>query len=383
MSTSDDLTNPSTVVPSGDASFADSAAGADGSDSTLATAVLDPVADASPPPLEDRLVLVDDPEYPQHRLTNIVSWVVVGLTCAFVAATMHPEWIFQNTTATGGDMGAHVWGPAFLRDELLPSLRLSGWTPDWYAGFPAYVFYMVIPSLLIVALDVGLPWWLLPFGLAAVGAGAWWALGRTRSPLLRTLVWIVAGVLVVLFIPLPYNVAFKMVAVLGIVTMPLAGFALGRAAGLPFPVPPLIALGATAFLYETGFTIYGGNIASTMAGEFAFSISLTLAVLYLAVLVRGIRTGWDRALGALLFALVILCHLIPAIFAVVATAVYLFTRREDRTPWWDSGTAGRLIAAVLLASALLSLWLFPAVFPILGTLVVVALFVGFDTRVFK
>src|SRR3546814_4791912 len=63
-------------------------------------------------------------------------------------------------------MGAHVWGPAFLRDNLLPELRLSGWTPDWYAGFPAYQFYMVIPSLLIVALDVGIfggPFVVVPF----------------------------------------------------------------------------------------------------------------------------------------------------------------------------------------------------------------------------
>ncbi len=35
-------------------------------------------------------------------------------------------------------MGAHVWGPAFLRDHLLPQGRLTGWTPDWYDGFPAY-----------------------------------------------------------------------------------------------------------------------------------------------------------------------------------------------------------------------------------------------------
>ena len=44
----------------------------------------------------------------------------------------------------GGDMGAHVWGPAFLRDELLPRLRLTGWTPDWYSGFPAFQDFNLI-----------------------------------------------------------------------------------------------------------------------------------------------------------------------------------------------------------------------------------------------
>ncbi|MCH2628642.1 MAG: hypothetical protein MKZ75_11270, partial [Acidimicrobiales bacterium] len=37
-----------------------------------------------------------------------------------------PSEIFVDSTPTGGDMGAHVWGPAFLRDELLPSWQLRG-----------------------------------------------------------------------------------------------------------------------------------------------------------------------------------------------------------------------------------------------------------------
>ena len=58
-------------------------------------------------------------------------------------------------------MGAHVWGPAFLRDHLLPNFQLTGWSMDWYAGMPVYRFYMVVPALAIVALDV-----VLPYGVA-------------------------------------------------------------------------------------------------------------------------------------------------------------------------------------------------------------------------
>ena len=74
----------------------------------------DPVGDGSGDPtadggaerggFADDLVLIDDPAHSGRRMTNIVSWVVVGIACAVVAATMHPVWIFQNTTATGGDM---------------------------------------------------------------------------------------------------------------------------------------------------------------------------------------------------------------------------------------------------------------------------------------
>ncbi len=163
-------------------------------------------------------------------------------------------------------MGAHVWGPAYLRDTLLPQGRLAGWAPDWYAGFPAYQFYMVVPSLAIVALDL----------------------------------------------LLPYGIAFKLISVLGVVTLPVAAWALGRLARLPFPGPPLLAVAAVGFLFDRSFSIYGGNIASTLAGEFSFSLSLTVAVLYVGVLLRGIETGRHRALAAALLALCALCHVIPA-----------------------------------------------------------------------
>ena len=94
----------------------------------------------------------------------------VGLSALFVLWVVNPDGVlFTQTTPTGGDLGAHVWGPAFLRDELLPRFRLSGWAPDWYAGFPAYHFYMVIPMLFVVALDVGLATPLLAVVLPALG----------------------------------------------------------------------------------------------------------------------------------------------------------------------------------------------------------------------
>ena len=57
------------------------------------------------------------------------------------------------------------------------------------------------------------------------------------------------------------------------------------------------------FLFDRSFSIYGGNIASTLAGEFAFSISLSFAVLYLGVVGRGLESGKYRAWAAVLLAL--------------------------------------------------------------------------------
>ncbi|MCB1016448.1 MAG: hypothetical protein KDB10_15270, partial [Acidimicrobiales bacterium] len=216
--------------------------------------------DEAPPPRSrwDRL-----------RSMPLEGWVslgVVAVCVGFTLAHLQPSLLVADTTPAGGDMGAHVWGPAYLRDHLLPHGRLSGWTPDWYAGFPAYQFYMVVPSLLILALDL----------------------------------------------LLPYGIAFKLVTVAGLLSLPVAAWAFGRLSGLRFPGPAMLSVATLPFLFDQGFTIYGGNIASTLAGEFAFSISLTFALLYLGVVARGLETGRHRALAAVLLALTVLCHLIPA-----------------------------------------------------------------------
>ncbi len=321
-----------------------------------------------------------------HPARDWLDWagLMVAILCGFgVFFALSPDLILSDTTATGGDMGAHVWGPAYLRDELLPNFRLTGWTPDWYAGFPAYTFYMVVPSLIIVWLDVGLPLWAgIPLAAASL-VGAWFLAKRVTTHLARVMTWVGAVFVAVLLVDVSYNIAFKLVAVSGLVTLPVAAWALGRAAKLTFPGPPLLAIGATFFLFDNGFSILGGNILSTMAGEFAFSISLTFAVLYLAVLFRGMQSGRARALGAVLFALTILNHLIPAIFIAVATVVMVLTRREDRTPWWDKDRRGRTFGTLLVGFTVLMLVFAPQGFPFFATLVALAMLVNWDQRAFR
>ena len=352
----------------------------------------------------------EDDDSQARRIEAWCSWAVVGLASLFVLLSLNPGLVFADTTPTGGDMGAHVWGPRYLMDHLLPQLRITGWTPDWYAGFPIYVYYMVVPSLIIVWLSFGSGMWdggaaAIVLGMllrAALGvalfAGTRRLLDRVGSRWYRPLVLVAAVFVAGLLLPVPYNIAFKVVTVSGLVTLPIAVFLFGRAARVPFPGPPLMAVASLFFIFDKGFTILGGNGASTMAGEFAFSISLTFAFLFLAVVFRGIRTGRDRALGAVLFALTILCHLIPAIFVVIAVVVLVFVRREDRTPWWDSNTAGRVVAGAMVGVTLLIVlpgdripvvgtlvdtvlpqWLFPAV----ASLVAIALFSGFQPAVLR
>ncbi len=249
---------------------------------------------------------------PTARLVQAgVSVLVVASCVVFTLTQLSPSDLLSSSTPTGGDMGAHVWGPAFLRDHLLPLGRLSGWAPDWYAGFPAYHFYMLPPAFAIAVLS-----------------------------------WVI-----------PYGVAFKLVAVTGLLTLPVAAWACGRLTRLPFPVPPLMAVAVTMFLFDRSYSILGGNIASTLAGEFSFSISLSICFVYLGVLGRGLETGRHRAWAALLFGAVALTHPLPFILAAVGTVVWFFLSLSwARLGWREGVLLGTLGAAIAAGLTVTGLW---------------------------
>ena len=207
--------------------------------------------------------------------------VVLGATL-IILSILHPGLVLQNNTPTGGDMGAHVWGPAYLRDVLLPHWRLTGWSMDWYSGLPAYRFYMVVPALAIVFLDIALP----------------------------------------------YGIAFKLIVISGLVAFPFCVYFMGRIAKLAYPIPELMVIGATLFLLDESFTIYGGNIPSTMAGEFSHSIALAFAMVGLGFFARVMDDGKHRAWAAIFIALSALSHGIVLTF-VFGGAVVMMLMKVD------------------------------------------------------
>ncbi|MFT7473471.1 MAG: hypothetical protein ACI81L_000386 [Verrucomicrobiales bacterium] len=297
---------------------------------------------------------VSPESFDADRLEKVVTAIVVIASAVFVFWQLQPDLIFSNSTPTGGDMGAHVWGPAFLRDELLPRFRLSGWTPDWYSGFPAFHFYMVLPALAIVILDVGLhPIISIPLVLAlAVMAISTRLVGRR---LLSVRLTVALAILAPLLIGLPYNIAFKLIAVSGVVMFPVAAWALGHFGGLRFPGPAVLSVASLAFAFDRSFNIYGGNIASTLAGEFAASISLSFSLVALGLIIRGTRTGEYKIQAAIFIALTGLSHLLPAFFLLAAVflvmAVRLIQGRLRSVPW--------MLTAGTLSAMLSAFWVLP------------------------
>ena len=283
---------------------------------------------------------------------RIITFLTVAAATMLVLSVMHPQLIIRDTTPTGGDMGAHVWGPAYLRDHLLPKGRLAGWAPDWYDGFPAFQFYMVLPSLLIVLLNVGLhP---LPAALI-VGAMAIAVHRAYREPRIypyRRMVLTAAVLVTVLVVGMPYGVAFKIIAALGVVSMPLSAYLLGRFSNMPFPVPAMLSVAMLPFVFDRSFNILGGNVASTMAGEFAFSLSLSLSLVYLGLMYRALETGRSRGWAAATFGACALCHLLVA-FVVIGVTLVMFLIRVGRTQFKS------LVLVGTIGGALSAFWVLP------------------------
>lgn len=241
----------------------------------------------------------------RRLITLAVRVIVLGITTFIAVRVIQPSLIVRNTTPTGGDMGAHVWGPAYLRDHLLP-WKLNGWSMDWYSGFPVYRFYMVVPAIFIVLLDI----------------------------------------------VLPYAVAFKLVAVMGIVTLPVCCWLFGRLARFAYPIPELFALAGLVYLLDESYTIYGGNVASTMAGEFSFSISLSLALVTFGLFANGLQTGRHRIKAAIFMALAVLSHGIVAIYVAVGLVLMLALWLDRQRLRWFVITAGT-------GSLLAAFWIVP------------------------
>lgn len=223
--------------------------------------------------------------FSKRRLFFIISFVFVFLFIYLMLfLCFPPNVIFKDTTTNGGDMGAHNYAAKFFIDNLLPNFRMSGWDMGWFAGMPMLTFYFPLPFLFIALLSK-------------------------------------------VFV---FNIAFKLVTVLGSLMLPAALYLFGRLFRFKFPYPLLAAVGAMAFLYMKSFSIYGGNFLGTFAGEFSYSISFALVFIFLATLYRGSEDGkfdWLFAINCILLGSIVISHLITLIAVIViAPSLFLINR---------------------------------------------------------
>jgi 6-pyruvoyl-tetrahydropterin synthase related domain len=242
-----------------------------------------------------------------HRALTVAAFAAIYLVLVRV---LHVNLILSRTTAAGGDMGSHHYVAEFLREDLLPRGKVTGWAPGWFAGIPMLTFYFPLPYTLIAAL----------------------------SPLLGS------------------QVAFKAVTASGLFALPLTCWGAFRVLRLPEPAPILAAAASMPFLFMTSYTIYGGNIASTMAGEFPFAFSFSLLPLALALIWRVVEEngrGWR--LTTLVVTALVLSHILTTIVLVLGVTVLLLrpSRREM------GAALGQLARVFGIAFCLAAFWALP------------------------
>jgi hypothetical protein len=213
------------------------------------------------------------------------SWGPTAATVLCIAGViavtlwqLHPSLLFSTTTVTGGDNGGHYAMPAFLKSGLLSHGQLTGWDPSWYDGFPLYTYYFLLPDLFTA--------------LASV-------------------------------IHINYAFAFKWDTILGSLLLPIAAWAMGRLFGMRRAFPGALAALSLCYLFDYTFTIYGGNLFSTLAGEYSYSLSIAFALIFLGLMAKGVRTGRHRGWTAILLAACILAHIVPALLAVVGGIILI------------------------------------------------------------
>ena len=214
------------------------------------------------------------------RLTEIAAVLVVMLVTFW---ELHPNLVLSNTLMTGGDVASHVAAPAYLRTQG-NLFDLTPWYPGWFDGMPIYTYYFVLPDFLAV------------LGSYVIG----------------------------------FAHAFKLATILGSMLMPGSAYLMGRLFGARKPIPAALALATLPFLFDASFTIDGGNLFSTMAGEYAFSLSLAAAMVTIGLFARGMRTGKGYWLAALALSVTLAAHVLPWLFAIgaiIVTAVFEIFQR--------------------------------------------------------
>jgi len=198
---------------------------------------------------------------------NWLTPAIVVACCLFVFWQLKPGLLFASNIPTGGDMGGQVWGPAQLKDSILPAL--SGWSPQWFGGLAAYVLYMPLPALVVLFFNV----------------------------------------------VFPYGVALKLVVAISAIILPVAAYGLGRLSRLPAPIPACFAIAVIPFLFDDSYFRYGGNIMSSVVGEYGYSLGVPAALVALGLMDLVMRTGRWRALTVAAAGLAALLH--PAIALIL------------------------------------------------------------------
>ena len=197
------------------------------------------------------------------------------------------KYLFSEFPATGGDTGSHFW-PLYVMKEFgwsLGDFSIKFWNPGNFGGEPLFVHYFPFPFMIMAVLSY-------------------------------------------IF---PIATAFNIVTILGCLTLPASIYYMFSKFKLKDPIPLVASILSLIFLLNDSYSIYGGNFASTLAGQFSHSISISLFFFSLGTLYLELGRKQFPICSTLLFSIIALTHAYTFILIPFAFLAFLFIHKSKKT----------------------------------------------------
>jgi hypothetical protein len=235
----------------------------------------------------------------------IIDILVLVLISFFLLSFFQPKLLLLQTTINGGDTGSHFPCAAHLKEILLPQAKIMGWMQGNYAGYPLFYHYFPLPFLLAAFLSY----------------------------------------------LISLEVSFKLITVLGTFLLPVCAYFAFRVLKYEFPIPIFAAIFTLPFLFNQGNSMWGGNIPSTLAGEFCYSLGFAFVLLFLGTLYRGVAEKRYLILNAVLIFLIGFSHAYTLIFCLILGSFFAFDNFKKNLTY--------LLGVYGLGFLFLAFWLLP------------------------
>ncbi len=240
-----------------------------------------------------------------------LDMLILGVIFLFTLYQLQPRYLFMDTLTVGGDMAAHNHMASHLREQLFGHGRLISWSHGWWCGFPMFQYYFCLPYLVMALLDI----------------------------------------------LLPFNVAFKLVSVSGMLLLPAAVYVGARIMRAARPIPIICAIMMVPYLFVRAHTMWGVSAYSTLAGMISNSISFPIMILFIASAWRDSEVGKFRVGIGVLFALLMASHFFTSIVAALTVLVFPLLKPGAGIKKSFMVLAGEAI----LGLALMAWWIIPLV----------------------
>jgi hypothetical protein len=240
------------------------------------------------------------------KIHNTIDFFILTTIVIFISTFIDARLIFWDTILSGGDSISWYQIAGYLKEALIPKARLYGWDMANFCGYPNFNFYFIPPFLLAVLISyLGFP---LTIGLKIVMVSGWYIL--------------------------PISVYFGV-----------------RFMSCQFPAPIIGACATLLFLFNESYTMFGGNILSTLAGEFCYMFAFSLLPFFMGSMIKGFSNDKRIIINGLLLGLIGLSHLFVFIPAISVLLYGFFTKK--RTVY--------LIQVSAIGFGVMAFWILPLI----------------------